>query len=53
MLDAHLHQTLEYSDGVFGDELLEGDKEGGLDRDSTADLSEPITGSILVCTWTG
>ena len=42
MFDAHLHQTLEYSDGVFGNELLEGDKEGSLDRDSTADLSEAI-----------
>lgn len=44
MFDAHLHQTLEYSDGVFGNELLEGDKEGGLDRDSTADLSEAYRG---------
>jgi len=42
MFDAHLHQSLEYSDGVFGNELLKGDEKGGLDRNSTTYLSEAI-----------
>lgn len=37
MLDAHANEALGNSDGVFGDELLEGDKEAGLDGDTTGD----------------
>lgn len=46
VFDAHLHETLEDGDGVFGHELFEGDEEGGLDGDATAYLGRPF-GTLL------
>lgn len=42
VLDAHFDQALEDSDRMFRNELLEGDEEGTLDGDTTADLGKTI-----------
>jgi len=35
VLDAHADHAFEEGDGVFGDELLEGDEEASLDGNTT------------------
>ena len=39
MLDTDFEDAFEEGDGVFGDELLEGDEEGGLEADGALDVS--------------
>ena len=44
MLHAHADETLGNSDGVLGDELLEGDEEAGLDGDAARDGGAAMAG---------
>lgn len=48
MFDPHLHQTLEDGDGVFGNELLEGDEERGLDGDTSTYLRSTNEGKDML-----
>ena len=41
MLDAELEGRLEERDSVFGDELFEGDEEGGLEGGGALDVGQP------------
>jgi hypothetical protein len=44
MLDAHTNEAFSDSDGVFGDELLEGNEEASLNSNATGDGSVAIDG---------
>lgn len=52
MLDAHSHEAPEDLNGVFGDELLEGDEKGGLNGDAATDGRRAGQG-LCVSRWSG
>ena len=44
MLNPNLDDTLEYSNGMFGDKLLESDQKGSLNGYGTLDINRSISG---------
>lgn len=60
MLDAHADEAFGNGDGVFGDELLEGDEEAGLDGDAAGDGGAAASSQYSIarpspctCTYSG
>jgi hypothetical protein len=47
VLDAHANEAFGDGDGVLRDELLEGDKEAGLDGDAAGDGGAPVGVSTI------